>query len=130
MYVYIFFVLMIRRPPRSTRTDTLFPYTTLFRSAINTATESSPGRYIKWERNSFDRLVYNMGNYVAKIIGKKREDESEDEYGARAEQVCRDAFDEAKARIGRAQEAKDGVDGPAPDAAPAGGSPEIGRAHV
>src|SRR3546814_11563884 len=30
-YTYIFF-LMIRRPPRSTRTDTLFPYTTLFRS--------------------------------------------------------------------------------------------------
>src|SRR3546814_10016584 len=27
-----FFLLMIRRPPRSTRTDTLFPYTTLFRS--------------------------------------------------------------------------------------------------
>src|SRR3546814_10963302 len=27
---------MIRRPPRSTRTDTLFPYTTLFRSDINT----------------------------------------------------------------------------------------------
>src|SRR3546814_10799582 len=26
---------MIRRPPRSTRTDTLFPYTTLFRSAAN-----------------------------------------------------------------------------------------------
>src|SRR3546814_18207514 len=31
-----FFFLMIRRPPRSTRTDTLFPYTTLFRSADNT----------------------------------------------------------------------------------------------
>src|SRR3546814_8804195 len=30
----IFFFLMIRRPPRSTRTDTLFPYTTLFRSAL------------------------------------------------------------------------------------------------
>src|SRR3546814_16059388 len=27
------FILMIRRPPRSTRTDTLFPYTTLFRSS-------------------------------------------------------------------------------------------------
>src|SRR3546814_7951280 len=26
---------MIRRPPRSTRTDTLFPYTTLFRSAVD-----------------------------------------------------------------------------------------------
>src|SRR3546814_5048426 len=30
-----FFFLMIRRPPRSTRTDTLFPYTTLFRSVRN-----------------------------------------------------------------------------------------------
>src|SRR3546814_8427867 len=28
----MFFCLMIRRPPRSTRTDTLFPYTTLFRA--------------------------------------------------------------------------------------------------
>src|SRR3546814_10715076 len=32
VYCSLFF-LMIRRPPRSTRTDTLFPYTTLFRSA-------------------------------------------------------------------------------------------------
>src|SRR3546814_13428354 len=31
---FLFFFLMIRRPPRSTRTDTLFPYTTLFRSLI------------------------------------------------------------------------------------------------
>src|SRR3546814_11623844 len=30
----VFFFLMIRRPPRSTRTDTLFPYTTLFRSVV------------------------------------------------------------------------------------------------
>src|SRR3546814_4884260 len=33
MCYFVFFFLMIRRPPRSTRTDTLFPYTTLFRSA-------------------------------------------------------------------------------------------------
>src|SRR3546814_3189368 len=32
MCIFVFFFLMIRRPPRSTRTDTLFPYTTLFRS--------------------------------------------------------------------------------------------------
>src|SRR3546814_9366178 len=31
-YCHRVFILMIRRPPRSTRTDTLFPYTTLFRS--------------------------------------------------------------------------------------------------
>src|SRR3546814_15185644 len=34
-----FFFLMIRRPPRSTRTDTLFPYTTLFRSGVQ------PGKF-------------------------------------------------------------------------------------
>src|SRR3546814_16370378 len=32
MFIMFFFFLMIRRPPRATRTDTLFPYTTLFRS--------------------------------------------------------------------------------------------------
>src|SRR3546814_11094332 len=32
--IYMFFFLMLRRPPRSTRTDTLFPYTTLFRSVV------------------------------------------------------------------------------------------------
>src|SRR3546814_17722042 len=38
---------MIRRPPRSTRTDTLFPYTTLFRSAFGegTALHRHPARY-------------------------------------------------------------------------------------
>src|SRR3546814_16720834 len=34
LFLYCFFFLMIRRPPRSTRTDTLFPYTTLFRSRL------------------------------------------------------------------------------------------------
>src|SRR3546814_6926319 len=36
------FFLMIRRPPRSTRTDTLFPYTTLFRSDSRYAKEVAP----------------------------------------------------------------------------------------
>src|SRR3546814_6719551 len=34
--------LMIRRPPRSTRTDTLFPYTTLFRSIAHCARCTKP----------------------------------------------------------------------------------------
>src|SRR3546814_17326516 len=33
----VFFFLMSRRPPRSKRTDTLFPYATLFRSAVRFA---------------------------------------------------------------------------------------------
>src|SRR3546814_17577639 len=39
-----FFFLMIRRPPRSTRTDTLFPYTTLFRSTRFEAALNADGR--------------------------------------------------------------------------------------
>src|SRR3546814_13709328 len=41
LLLYIVVFLMTRRPPRSTRTDTLFPYTTLFRSA---ARDGAPPR--------------------------------------------------------------------------------------
>src|SRR3546814_1275777 len=40
---------MIRRPPRSTRTDTLFPYTTLFRSIANRALTKSAHR-LRYDR--------------------------------------------------------------------------------
>src|SRR3546814_1781729 len=43
---------MIRRPPRSTRTDTLFPYTTLFRSI---ASRREHSRTSTLERSSADR---------------------------------------------------------------------------
>src|SRR3546814_2164665 len=39
----VFFFLMSRRPPRSTRTDTLFPYTTLFRSLAHAAGQRLAG---------------------------------------------------------------------------------------
>src|SRR3546814_6407171 len=45
--LFVIFVLMIRRPPRSTRTDTLFPYTTLFRSHPLVRCCSAPAR-LKW----------------------------------------------------------------------------------
>src|SRR3546814_4780343 len=45
-----FFLLMIRRPPRSTRTDTLFPYTTLFRSPDPAAGHFPAGRGIDLRR--------------------------------------------------------------------------------
>src|SRR3546814_16804616 len=41
----LFFFLMIRRPPRSTRTDTLFPYTTLFRSHFDRLEDRDVVRY-------------------------------------------------------------------------------------
>src|SRR3546814_11736823 len=47
----VFFFLIIRRPPRSPRTDTLFPYTTLFRSILppSPATTAIGGRK-SWPR--------------------------------------------------------------------------------
>src|SRR3546814_6934912 len=39
----MFFFFMIRRPPRSTRTDTLFPYTTLFRSGLRAGIPADQG---------------------------------------------------------------------------------------
>src|SRR3546814_17664353 len=57
---YCFF-LMIRRPPRSTRTDTLFPYTTLFRSIVG------PGVYIgplASLRGDFGRIIIKAGGNV------------------------------------------------------------------
>src|SRR3546814_11214980 len=44
---------MIRRPPRSTRTDTLFPYTTLFRSTIAAAAP----RVLKADEEDFEHHV-------------------------------------------------------------------------
>src|SRR3546814_3772297 len=42
-FLALFFFLMIRRPPRSTRTDTLFPYTTLFLSVHHRAAGDARG---------------------------------------------------------------------------------------
>src|SRR3546814_11028171 len=59
---------MIRRPPRSTRTDTLFPYTTLFRSRPfddlpfrNLASATHPGRNPPAARTSGDRADVGGG---------------------------------------------------------------------
>src|SRR3546814_16404744 len=49
---------MIRRPPRSTRTDTLFPYTTLFRSAERIAAGlAADDRHILAHHLAFERIA-------------------------------------------------------------------------
>src|SRR3546814_5214296 len=53
---------MIRRPPRSTRTDTLFPYTTLFRSRGQVA------RLIDQHR----RLVLQRGDLIVDLLQRAR----------------------------------------------------------
>src|SRR3546814_884164 len=49
---------MIRRPPRSTRTDTLFPYTTLFRSRVRRKENNSS---VQWRSARTDSSVTDFG---------------------------------------------------------------------
>src|SRR3546814_10806547 len=58
---------MIRRPPRSTRTDTLFPYTTLFRSAVQQRADGRavpPGENLA--QNAHGCAVYSQGAMLRK----------------------------------------------------------------
>src|SRR3546814_18613241 len=66
MILYVFFFLMIRRPPRSTRTDTLFPYTTLFRSCLHFGLQRASPRI-----EIDDRLGYNRGAAFLKCAVKR-----------------------------------------------------------
>src|SRR3546814_2174839 len=54
---------MIRRPPRSTRTDTLFPYTTLFRSPARFASTTSQRVDLRDVSRNACCLRKNSGNY-------------------------------------------------------------------
>src|SRR3546814_20957975 len=49
LFLFVLFFLMRRRPPRFTRTYTLFPYTTLFRSAGQEIDELNPHRRHGWQ---------------------------------------------------------------------------------
>src|SRR3546814_11023778 len=58
---------MIRRPPRSTRTDTLFPYTTLFRSSIGLVphiltVETTDIGVQMTEMSVTEHGIYNLGH--------------------------------------------------------------------
>src|SRR3546814_12833670 len=60
---------MIRRPPRSTRTDTLFPYTTLFRSEARCVASARTQRRIGHEEDS---VAHRDGG--AQLPGRQRLD--------------------------------------------------------
>src|SRR3546814_21003297 len=64
LFVVLFF-LMIRRPPRSTRTDTLFPYTTLFRSYLLFPLLA---RAIDWRRVPTPALIAAIAAFLT-ILG-------------------------------------------------------------
>src|SRR3546814_6433320 len=59
--------LMIRRPPRSTRTDTLFPYTTLFRSGYNLGLARYAQDY-SWTLNAYETRIDDLISYDSSIF--------------------------------------------------------------
>src|SRR3546814_1657534 len=71
----IFFCLMIRRPPRATRTDTLFPYTTLFRSYFEPEIAGSRQRQRGYEtpiyRRPPDLVDVDLGQFSETLKGKR-----------------------------------------------------------
>src|SRR3546814_13106771 len=66
---FIFFFLMIRRPPRSTRTDTLFPYTTLFRSTEGVVDERPDRTEIGFDRldRGVDRILIRSEEHTSEL---------------------------------------------------------------
>src|SRR3546814_5953661 len=84
---------MIRRPPRSTRTDTLFPYTTLFRSPVANfridlqvalrlfdetvnhaeAEAAALAHGLRGEKG-FERLLYNLARHSGPGVGNRNHD--------------------------------------------------------
>src|SRR3546814_16568367 len=58
---------MIRRPPRSTRTDTLFPYTTLFRSTAGEAIHALDG-ILGHESGATIEALHTDGGGVSDIV--------------------------------------------------------------
>src|SRR3546814_11362412 len=74
------FLLMIRRPPRSTRTDTLFPYTTLFRSR----------QYRRHYHSVAHPADLSLGEGAA-LLGRPPSGDSGASPPARQEQACLDA---------------------------------------
>src|SRR3546814_2410670 len=76
----LFFFLMIRRPPRSTRTDTLFPYTTLFRSprAIGVALVLAQILHQAAAEAAADHGVGQLQRDVVRVGGGNRRPRSEE----------------------------------------------------
>src|SRR3546814_8126246 len=64
---------MIRRPPRSTRTDTLFPYTTLFRSAKEPNAASGHLAYLRSSQRVANPHLHETGGEIR--IGRIADDE-------------------------------------------------------
>src|SRR3546814_8433976 len=110
-----FFFLMVRRPPRSTRTDTLFPYTTLFRSVCqmsiivlspcgssfsllvaqppSTATARASARPLfKFESMAFSCAVIDLAAFGIEIDGERLFEMRSEEHTSELQSLMRISY--------------------------------------
>src|SRR3546814_2585168 len=92
---------MVRRPPRSTRTDTLFPYTALFRSVpsvtevtttTSTSTEVMPTKPRRRRRTTFSRSASD-GDIVETAIFSQEEAKRSEEHTHELQSLMRISYD-------------------------------------
>src|SRR3546814_15270656 len=76
------FLFMLRRPPRSTRTDTLFPYTTLFRSLFQFRFDIAVAQSLE---NLASLLVPSFLDQPARAFGQEARADQHDERRQQAE---------------------------------------------
>src|SRR3546814_7797995 len=67
VFMSILFFLMIRRPPRSTRTDTLFPYTTLFRSTVGVVDHRAIEVPLRHQQAELGRLLVRSEEHTSEL---------------------------------------------------------------
>src|SRR3546814_10873511 len=82
------FFLMIRRPPRSTRTDTLFPYTTLFRSQPQRNGRELPRSY----PHRRQRFIATAGPTAALITSDRRRENRSEEHTSELQSLMRISY--------------------------------------
>src|SRR3546814_4604964 len=99
----LFFFLIIRQPPRSTRTDTLFPYTTLFRSpSLNFAREIDSGKanfltivIDKLRNKTFNgpfQRIFGINHRRRAPTGRKRIEPRSEEHTSELQSLMRNSY--------------------------------------
>src|SRR3546814_12220170 len=101
--IYHVVVLMIRRPPKSTRTDTLFPYTTLFRSIAGHSERRTDQHESHEDVAAKASAAHGQGLNVILCVGEtEAQRDAGDAERVVADQLLASLPENAAAEIGRA----------------------------
>src|SRR3546814_6510031 len=83
---------MIRRPPRSTRTDTLFPYTTLFRSVLTFLALARRLQAAREEQERLQRLSETQEEFISIVSHELRTPVRSEEHTSELQSLMRISY--------------------------------------